>query len=138
ARGPPRGAAWDRQRRRRPAGLPAWWALQGSTPSCRHDGGFGLAGQRPHPRDGRVARTPGALEAEVCVPQHYDAIVIGGGHNGLISAAYLARAGLKTVVLVRRNVLGGAAETDEYFTVFSYLDFYVVCVLLRIAISSPL
>ena len=43
----------------------------------------------------------------------YEAIVIGGGHNGLVTAAYLGRAGLRTVVLERRNVLGGAAATSE-------------------------
>lgn len=44
----------------------------------------------------------------------YDAIVIGGGHNGLTTAAYLARAGLKTLVLERRHVVGGAAVTEEF------------------------
>ncbi len=44
----------------------------------------------------------------------YDAIVIGGGHNGLTAAAYLGRAGLKTLVLERRAVLGGAAVTEEF------------------------
>ena len=58
--------------------------------------------------------------------QRYDAVIIGGGHNGLISAAYLARAGLKTVVLERRHVLGGAAVTEEIvpgfrFSVASYV-----------------
>ena len=43
----------------------------------------------------------------------YDAIVIGAGHNGLIAGAYLARAGKKVVVLVRRVVGGGAAGTEE-------------------------
>src|SRR5664279_479328 len=42
----------------------------------------------------------------------YDAIVIGGGHNGLVSAAYLARSGAKTVVLESRGALGGAATTE--------------------------
>ena len=43
----------------------------------------------------------------------YDAIVVGGGHNGLVCAAYLGRAGLRTVVLERRELLGGAAVTEE-------------------------
>jgi len=60
------------------------------------------------------------------VPQRYDAVIIGGGHNGLVSAAYLARAGLKTLVLERRHVLGGAAVTEEIvpgfrFSVASYV-----------------
>src|SRR5262249_27448979 len=44
----------------------------------------------------------------------YDAVIVGGGHNGLITAFYLARAGLKTLVLERRPVVGGAAITDEF------------------------
>ena len=43
----------------------------------------------------------------------YDLIIIGGGHNGLVTAAYLARAGLKVLVLERREVLGGACVTEE-------------------------
>ena len=43
----------------------------------------------------------------------YDAIIIGGGHNGLIAAAYLARAGLKPLLLERRSILGGACVTEE-------------------------
>src|SRR3954469_16967230 len=44
---------------------------------------------------------------------NYDAIVIGGGHNGLVSAAYLARSGAKTLVLESRGTLGGAATTES-------------------------
>jgi phytoene dehydrogenase-like protein len=43
----------------------------------------------------------------------YDAIIIGGGHNGLVTAAYLARAGRKVLVLERRELLGGCAVTEE-------------------------
>src|SRR5258707_12627107 len=44
---------------------------------------------------------------------HFDAVIIGGGHNGLVCAAYLAKAGHKVCVLERRNVLGGCATTEE-------------------------
>src|SRR5215475_1627714 len=43
-----------------------------------------------------------------------DALIIGGGHNGLVCAAYLAAAGLKVAVLERRGVVGGAAVTEEF------------------------
>lgn len=49
------------------------------------------------------------------MPKHgaYDCIIIGGGHNGLVAAAYLAKAGRKVCVLERRHVLGGCAATEE-------------------------
>lgn len=50
----------------------------------------------------------------------YDAIIIGGGHNGLTAAAYLGRAGKKVLVLERRHVLGGAAVTEEVFPGFKF------------------
>src|SRR5690242_10275530 len=43
----------------------------------------------------------------------YDAIIVGGGHNGLTAAAYLARAGLSTLVLERRHIVGGCCVTEE-------------------------
>jgi phytoene dehydrogenase-like protein len=56
----------------------------------------------------------------------YDAVIVGGGHNGLVSAAYLAKAGRNVLVLESRHVLGGAAVTEELhpgfkFSVFSYV-----------------
>src|SRR5580765_4268773 len=47
-------------------------------------------------------------------PSRFDAVVIGGGHNGLACAAYLAGGGIKVCVLERRSVLGGAAVTEEF------------------------
>jgi phytoene dehydrogenase-like protein len=65
------------------------------------------------------------------VPQRYDALIIGGGHNGLVSAAYLARAGLRTLVLEQRHVLGGAAVTEEVFPGYRFSVFSYVVSLLR-------
>src|SRR6202171_5568242 len=61
----------------------------------------------------------------------YHAIVIGGGHNGLTAAAYLARAGRKVLVLERRHVLGGAAVTEEIFPGFRFSVCSYVVSLLR-------
>ena len=63
--------------------------------------------------------------------QKYDVIVIGGGHNGLVNAAYLARAGKRVLVLERRYVLGGAAVTEEVFPGFKYSVCSYVVSLLR-------
>ena len=46
--------------------------------------------------------------------KHYDALIVGGGHNGLVCAFYLARAGMKVRVFERRDVVGGAAVTEEF------------------------
>ncbi len=61
----------------------------------------------------------------------YDALIIGGGHNGLIAAAYLARAGKKVAVLERRHLVGGAAVTEEIFPGFKFTEFSYVVSLLR-------
>src|SRR6476659_6229960 len=61
----------------------------------------------------------------------YDAVVIGGGHNGLTAAAYLARAGRKVLVLERRHVVGGAAVTEEVFPGFRFSVCSYVVSLLR-------
>lgn len=49
------------------------------------------------------------------MPRHYDAVIVGGGHNGLVAAAYLAREGLSTLVLESRPLVGGAAVSEHPF-----------------------
>jgi phytoene dehydrogenase-like protein len=61
----------------------------------------------------------------------YDAIVVGGGNNGLTAAAYLSKAGLRTVVLERRHMVGGAAVTEEICPGFRCSSLSYVCALLH-------
>ncbi|OGS63379.1 MAG: hypothetical protein A3K59_05985 [Euryarchaeota archaeon RBG_19FT_COMBO_69_17] len=68
----------------------------------------------------------------------FDAIIIGGGHNGLIAAAYLARAGLRALVLERRPILGGASITEEIHPGFRVSTLAYACGLLRSEIKEEL
>ena len=70
--------------------------------------------------------------------QPYDAIIIGAGHNGLITAAYLARAGKRVLVLERRHLVGGATVTEEVFPGFRFSVFSYVVSLLRPRIIEEL
>jgi phytoene dehydrogenase-like protein len=63
--------------------------------------------------------------------QRWDAIIVGGGHNGLVCAAYLAKAGRKVLVLERRHVLGGAAVSEELHPGFTFSVCSYVVSLLR-------
>ncbi|MFL5677380.1 MAG: phytoene desaturase family protein [Chloroflexota bacterium] len=76
-----------------------------------------------HPK--KADRKASTAKAAKPVDRTYDAIVIGAGHNGMVNGAYLAKAGLKTLILERRPNVGGAAITEElmpgfWFTTFSY------------------
>ncbi|KAF4751039.1 Pyridine nucleotide-disulfide oxidoreductase domain-containing protein 2 [Perkinsus olseni] len=59
-------------------------------------------------------------ETPTFVEKEYDIIIVGGGHNGLITAAYLAKEGYDVLVLERRHVVGGAAVTEELFPGYKY------------------
>src|SRR5687768_11930521 len=61
----------------------------------------------------------------------HDVVIIGGGHNGLVCAAYLARAGKRVLVLERRDRVGGAAMSEEVFPGFRFSVFSYVVSLLR-------
>jgi phytoene dehydrogenase-like protein len=63
--------------------------------------------------------------------KRYDAIIIGGGHNGLTAAAYLAKADRKVLVLEQRHLVGGAAVTEEVYPGFKFTVFSYVVSLLR-------
>ena len=64
---------------------------------------------------GTGARYPPAVGKNVPMEQRdHDAIVIGGGHNGLVCAAYLARAGLRTLLIEARSTVGGTASSEPF------------------------
>ena len=69
-------------------------------------------GGRNHPSRHRSSPATGVKRSGTG-RSSFDAIVVGGGHNGLTTAAYLARAGLDVCVLERREILGGACVTEE-------------------------
>ncbi|MFZ2503059.1 MAG: NAD(P)/FAD-dependent oxidoreductase [Nocardioides sp.] len=85
----------------------------------------------------RPAKTPAKSGAKAGA-NTYDAIVIGGGHNGLTNGAYLAKAGLKTLILERRHLVGGAAITEELRPGFSFTTFSYALSLLRPSIIHDL
>jgi phytoene dehydrogenase-like protein len=68
----------------------------------------------------------------------YDAIIVGGGHNGLVTAGYLARAGLKVLVLERRTTLGGACVTEEVWPGYKVSTLSYLCSLLQPRIIQEL
>ena len=68
----------------------------------------------------------------------WDAVIIGGGHNGLVAACYMAKAGLKVAVLERREVVGGASVTEETFPGFRISTAAMVGGLLKPKIASDL
>ncbi|MBC7309321.1 MAG: NAD(P)/FAD-dependent oxidoreductase, partial [Tetrasphaera sp.] len=68
----------------------------------------------------------------------WDAIVVGGGHNGLTAAAYLAKSGMRTLVLEQRHLVGGAAITEELRPGFSFTTFSYALSLLRPEIIQEL
>src|SRR6266487_4931510 len=81
---------------------------------------------------------PVQILGRTSMAQKYDAIIIGGGHNGLVNAAYLQRAGKKVLVLERRHVLGGAACTEEIVPGFKFSVCSYVVSLLRLEIIRDL
>lgn len=72
-----------------------------------------------------------SITAKVLNKSKFDAIVVGGGHNGLIAATYLQKAGLDTLVLEKRHVLGGAAVTEEMVPGYKFSRCSYVLSLLR-------
>ena len=65
------------------------------------------------------------------MPKSYDAIIVGAGHNGLVAAGYLARAGFRVLVLESRRVVGGACVTEEIFPGFKFSTTSYLCSLLQ-------
>ncbi|CAI5775219.1 nucleotide-disulfide oxidoreductase domain-containing 2 [Podarcis lilfordi] len=90
-----------------------------------------------------LLRIPGGCRgchvgAAASLKREYDAVVIGAGHNGLVAAAYLRKGGLKTAVLERRHLVGGAAVTEEIIPGFRFSRASYLLSLLRPQIYAEL
>lgn len=96
---------------------------------------WGTRGRRSAAVLGSASRSKSSQAAP---KSQYDAVVIGGGHNGLVAAAYLQKGGLRTAVLERRHVLGGAAVTEELFPGFHFSRCSYLLSLLRPHIYNDL
>ena len=70
--------------------------------------------------------------------RRFDAIVVGAGHNGLVAACYLAKAGVDVLVLERNDYIGGAAVSRQLYPEFTYSNCSYVCSLLRPEIMREL
>ncbi len=82
-----------------------------------------------------AASTTGAAASTTGGAADYDAIVVGGGHNGLVAAAYLARSGARTLVLEARSKTGGAATTEAPWP--DAPDFKVTCLSYVMSLLPP-
>ena len=107
--------------------------LRGVTSSI----GAALAAQSPGPIR-RVAAVCGEREVPTGANKRHDVIVVGAGHNGLVAACYLARAGLDVLVLERNPYIGGAAVSRQLYKDFTYSNCSYVCSLLRTEIIREL
>ena len=72
------------------------------------------------------------------MPKEFDVVIIGAGHNGLVTAGYLARAGLRTLVLESRPMVGGACVTEEIFPGFKFSTTSYLCSLLQEKVTRDL
>lgn len=69
---------------------------------------------------------------------HYDAVIIGAGHNGLVAGTYLARAGLRVLLVERRDIIGGACVTEELFPGYRISSCSYICHLLQEKVINDL
>ncbi len=87
---------------------------------------------------GSFAHTPSKGSSSKPLKTKYDAIIVGGGHNGLITAAYLQKSGMDVLVLERRHIVGGACVTEEAFPGYKVSTTSYVCSLMRPEIIADL